>query len=114
LPGYLFAANLGSPDFFTIFDETMETSVTNAKLEKMLIAYKRRKPESTYPKPIPMKIKVASIEAAKAYFEKKTGMYTKNDLQTLAEELIPILNQGCNDLPRCSLQGNQGGKEEAT
>jgi hypothetical protein len=65
----------------------METPVTNVKLEKMLTAYKRRKPESTDQKPIPMKIKVASIEAAKTYFEKKTGMYTKNDLQTLAEEL---------------------------
>ncbi|MCX5806781.1 MAG: hypothetical protein NT010_12090 [Proteobacteria bacterium] len=89
--GYLFAANLGSPDFFIIFDEIMETPVTNVKLEKMLTAYKRRKPESTDPKPIPMKIKVASIEAAKTYFEKKTGMYTKNDLQTLAEELKAFL-----------------------
>ncbi|MCX5805583.1 MAG: hypothetical protein NT010_05870 [Proteobacteria bacterium] len=69
----------------------MEISVTNVKLEKMLTAYKRRKPESTYQKPIPMKIKVASIEAAKAYFEKKTGMYTKNDLQTLAEGLKAFL-----------------------
>ncbi|MCX5805824.1 MAG: ParB/RepB/Spo0J family partition protein [Proteobacteria bacterium] len=89
--GYLFAANLGSPDFFTIFDEIMETPVTNVKLEKMLTAYKRRKPESTDPKPIPMKIKVASIEAAKTYFEEKAGMYTKNDLQTLAEELKTFL-----------------------
>jgi hypothetical protein len=89
--GYLFAANLGSPDFFTIFDEIMETPVTNAVLEKKLTAYKRRKPESTDPKPIPMKIKVASIDAAKTYFEKKTGMYTKNDLQTLAEELKTFL-----------------------
>ncbi|MCX5806066.1 MAG: hypothetical protein NT010_08375 [Proteobacteria bacterium] len=89
--GYLFAANLGSPDFFIIFDEIMETPVTYIKLEKMLTAYKRRKPESTDPKPIPMKIKVASIEAAKTYFEEKTGMYTKNDLQTLAEELKTFL-----------------------
>jgi hypothetical protein len=74
---------LGSPDFF-IFDEIMEHPVTNAKLDKMLTAYKRRKPESTYQKPIPMKIKAASIEAAKTYFEEKTGMYTNNDLQTLA------------------------------
>jgi ParB family transcriptional regulator, chromosome partitioning protein len=85
--GYLFAANLGSPDFFTIFDEIMETPVTNAVLEKKLTAYKRRKPESTDPKPIPMKIKVASIEAAKTYFEEKAGMYPKSDLQTFLDEL---------------------------
>ncbi|MCX5806183.1 MAG: hypothetical protein NT010_08990 [Proteobacteria bacterium] len=30
--GYLFAANLGSPDFFTIFDEIMETPVTNPEI----------------------------------------------------------------------------------
>lgn len=39
--GHLFAANLGSPNFITIFDEIMEKHVTNAKLEKMLIAYKK-------------------------------------------------------------------------
>ncbi len=49
--GYIFAANLGSPDFFAIFDEIMETPVTNAKLEKMLTAYKKVKPKSTYQKP---------------------------------------------------------------
>jgi hypothetical protein len=38
--GYIFAANLGSPDFFTIFDEIVEKPVTNTKLEKMLTAYK--------------------------------------------------------------------------
>jgi hypothetical protein len=73
--GYLFAANLGSPDFFTIFDEIMEMPVTNVKLEKMLTAYKRRKPESTDPKPIPMKIKVAGLQTTKKYFEEKAGMY---------------------------------------
>jgi ParB family chromosome partitioning protein len=41
--GYLFAANLGSPDFFTIFDEITEKPVTNVKLEKMLTAYKKAK-----------------------------------------------------------------------
>jgi len=34
--GYFFAANLGSPDFFTIFDKIMDMPVTNSKLEKML------------------------------------------------------------------------------
>jgi len=88
--GYLFSANLGSPDFFTIFDEVMETPVTNAVLEKKLTAYKRRKPK-TEPKPIPMKIKVASLHTTKTYFEEKTGMYTKDDLQTLIEELRAFL-----------------------
>jgi ParB family chromosome partitioning protein len=88
--GYLFAANLGSPDFFTIFDEIMETPVTNVVLEKKLTAYKRRKPK-TEPKPIPMKIKVASLHTTKTYFEEKTGMYTKDDLQILAEELKSFL-----------------------
>jgi hypothetical protein len=41
--GYLFAANLGSPDFFTIFDEIMVKPVTNAKLERMLTEYKKAK-----------------------------------------------------------------------
>jgi len=41
--GYIFAANLGSPDFFKIFDEIMEMPVTNAKLEKMLTACKKAK-----------------------------------------------------------------------
>jgi ParB family transcriptional regulator, chromosome partitioning protein len=89
--GYLFAANLGSPDFFNIFDEIMEKPVTNAKLEKMLTAYKKAKSKSTDPKPIPMKIKVASLQATKSYFETKTGMYTKNDLQILIEELKVFL-----------------------
>ncbi|MCX5812800.1 MAG: ParB/RepB/Spo0J family partition protein [Proteobacteria bacterium] len=66
--GYFFAAKLGSPYFFTIFDEIMEMPVTNAKLEKMLTAYKRRKPKSTDPKPIPMKIKVAGLQTTKNIF----------------------------------------------
>jgi hypothetical protein len=78
-------------DFFTIFDEIMEKPVTNAKLETMLTSYKKPKP--TDPKPIPMKIKVAGFQSTKSYFEEKIGMYTKNNHQTLAEELIPISNQ---------------------
>jgi len=94
--GYLFAANLGSPDFFTIFDEIMEMPVTNIKLEKMLTAYKKAKHlpssvlvggKSTYQKPIPIKKKVVVLQNAKLYFEKKTGMYAKPDLRTFLEEL---------------------------
>ncbi len=84
--GYLFAANFGSPAFFTIFDEIMEKPVTNAKLEKMLIAYKKAKPGSTS-KPMPIKKKVVVLQNAKSYFEKKTGMYAKPDLQKFLDEL---------------------------
>jgi ParB family chromosome partitioning protein len=90
--GYLFAANLGSPDFFIIFDEIMETPVTNAKLEKMLTAYKRRKPGPTNQKPMPMKKKVAVLQNAKSYFEKKAGMYATPELQTFIDELKNLLS----------------------
>jgi ParB family transcriptional regulator, chromosome partitioning protein len=85
--GYLFSANLGCPDFFTIFDDIMKVPVTNAKLEKMLTAYKNAKPKSTDTKPIPMKIKVAGLQTTKTYFEKKAGKYTKPDLQAFLDEL---------------------------
>ena len=94
--GYLFAANLGSPDFFTIFDEIMETPVTNAVLEKKLTAYKKAKHlpsgavaggKSTDRKPIPTKTKVASLQTTKTYFEEKASLYAKSDLQTLLDEL---------------------------
>ncbi|MCX5805386.1 MAG: hypothetical protein NT010_04860 [Proteobacteria bacterium] len=64
----------------------METPVTNVKLEKMLTAYKRRKLESAYQKPIPIKKKVAVLQNAKSYFEKKTGMYAKSDIQTFLDD----------------------------
>ncbi len=94
--GYLFAANLGSPDFFTIFDEIMEKPVTNEKLEKMLTEYKKGKHlpsgavaggKTTKHKPIPMKKKIAGLQTTKTYFQKKTGMYTKPDLQAFLNEL---------------------------
>jgi len=75
--GYIFAANLGSPDFFTIFDEIMKSPVTNAKLEKMLTAYKKAKHlpsgvlvggKSTYQKPIPIKKKVVVLQNATLFF----------------------------------------------
>jgi hypothetical protein len=98
--GYLFAANLGSPDFFTIFDDIMETPVTNEKLEKMLTAYKKAKHLSSgavaggksISKPIPIKKKVAVLQNAKAYFEKKTGMYAKSDIQTFLDELRVLVS----------------------
>jgi hypothetical protein len=70
----------------------METPVTNAVLEKKLTAYKRRKPESTYQKPLPIKKKVTVLQNAKSYFEKKTGMYTKSDIQTFLDELRVLVS----------------------
>jgi hypothetical protein len=70
----------------------METPVTNVKLEKMLTAYKRRKPESAYTKPIPIKKKVTVLQNAKSYFEKKTGMYDKPELQTFLDELRALVS----------------------
>jgi ParB-like chromosome segregation protein Spo0J len=107
--GYLFAANLGSPDFFTIFDEIMEKPVTNAKLEKILTAYKKAKnlpsgavagglPSSVLvggkstSKPMPIKKKVAVLQNAKSYFEKKTGMYARSDIQTFLDELRVLVS----------------------
>jgi len=85
--GYLFAANLGSPDFFTIFDDIMVKPVTNEKLEKMLTEYKKANPKTTKHKPVPMKKKIAGLQTTKTYFQKKTGMYTKPDLQAFLDEL---------------------------
>ncbi len=85
-------------------DETMEKPVTNAKIEKMFTAYKKAKhlpsgavagglPSSVLvggkstSKPIPIKKKVVVLQNAKSYFEKKTGMYAKPDLQTFLDEL---------------------------
>jgi hypothetical protein len=108
--GYLFSANLGSPDFFTIFDEIMVKPVTNAKLEKMLTAYKNAKHlpsgavvgglpssvlvggKSAYQKPMPIKKKIAVLQNAKSYFEKKTGMYAKSDIQTFLDELLVLVS----------------------
>jgi len=107
--GYIFSANLGSPDFFTIFDEIIKTPVTNAKLEKMLTAYKKAKHlpsgvlvgglpsgvlvggKSTS-KPMPIKKKVAVLQNAKSYFEKKTGMYAKSDIKTFLDELRVLVS----------------------
>jgi hypothetical protein len=88
--GYIFASNLGSPDFFTIFDEIMKAPVTNAKLEKMLTAYKKGKPEKE-PAPVPMQKQVAHLQSIKSYIEMETGTYTKPDLQVLIEELRAFL-----------------------
>jgi ParB family transcriptional regulator, chromosome partitioning protein len=88
--GYLFAANLASPDFFVIFDEIMKTPVTNTKLEKMLTSYKKAKPDNE-PAPVPMQKQVAHLQSIKTYIEMEAGTYTKPDLQVLIEELRAFL-----------------------
>jgi hypothetical protein len=60
--GILFAANLGSPDFFAIFDEIMETPVTNVKLEKMLTAYKTENRNQRTRNPYLLKRKLLSYK----------------------------------------------------
>jgi hypothetical protein len=88
--GYIFAANLGSPDFFTIFNEIMEKPVTNAKLEKMLTAYKKGKSENK-PAPVPMQKQVAHLQSIKSYIEMEADTYTKPDLEVLIKELKAFL-----------------------
>ncbi len=79
----------------------METPVTNAKLEKMLTAYKKTKHlpssvlvggKSTYQKPIPMKKKVVVLQNAKSYFAKKTEIYAKSDFKTFLDELCGLVS----------------------
>jgi ParB family chromosome partitioning protein len=94
--GYLFAANLGSPDFFPIFDEIMEKPVANAKLEQMLTVYKKdlpsgvvaggkAKPAKT--KPVSIKKKVEVLQNAESFFNEKAEMYSVSDLQKYLDEL---------------------------
>jgi hypothetical protein len=69
----------------------METPVTNVRLEKMLTAYKKAKPKSTS-KPMPIKKKVAVLQNVKSYFEKKSGMYAKSDIQAYLDELRGLVS----------------------
>jgi hypothetical protein len=70
----------------------MEKPVTNAKLEKMLTAYKKVKPLSTNTKPVSIIKKVEVLQNAESYFEKKTGMYAKSDIQTFLDELRVLVS----------------------
>jgi ParB family chromosome partitioning protein len=89
--GYLFAANLDCPDLAKIFQSIMKTPVTNATLNNLLTAYKKVKPDSGDPKPIPMTKQVANLRATRSYIEMGTWQYTKPDLETLIEELRTFL-----------------------
>ena len=89
--GYIFAANLDCPDRDKIFQGIMKTPVTNATLTNLLTAWKKPKPDSGDPKPIPMTKQVANLQATRSYIEMGAGIYTKPDLETLIEELRTFL-----------------------
>ena len=85
--GYLFAANLDCPDCGKIFEAIMKTPVTYLALEKLLTAWKKPKPDSGDPKPIPMTKQVAGLVSIKTSFEKGVGTYVREDLEKLLYEL---------------------------
>ncbi len=89
--GYLFAANLDCPDLMKIFTNIMKTPTTYIALERMLTAYKKVKPDSGDPKPIPMTKQVANLRATRSYIEMGTWQYTKPDLEILIDELRAFL-----------------------
>ena len=60
----------------------LKLPLTNATLQTMLTAYKKVKPDSGDPKPIPMTKQVANLRATRSYIEMGTWQYTKPDLQT--------------------------------
>jgi ParB family chromosome partitioning protein len=85
--GYLFAANLDCPDLMKIFTNIMKTPTTYIALERMLAAYKKVKPDSGDPKPIPVKKHVAGLISMKTAFENGLGTYVREDLEKLLDEL---------------------------
>ena len=90
--GYLFASNLDCPDLMQIFTDIMKTPVTNATLNNLLTAYKKVKPDSGDPKPIPMTKQVANLRATRSYIEMGTWQYTKPDLQAYLDELRVLVS----------------------
>ena len=85
--GYLFAANLDCPTCDKIFEAVMKAPVTYLALEKLLTAWKKPKPDSGDPKPIPMTKQVAYLRTTRSYMEMGTWQYTKPDLEILLDEL---------------------------
>jgi ParB family chromosome partitioning protein len=85
--GYLFAANLDCPDLMKIFTNIMKTPTTYIALERMLTAYKKVKPDSGDPKPIPVKKHIAGLVSMKTAFENGLGTYVREDLEKLLDEL---------------------------
>ena len=68
--GYIFAANLDCPDRDKIFEAIMKAPVTYLALEKLLTAWKKPKPDSGDPKPIPMTKQVANLRVTRSYIER--------------------------------------------
>jgi hypothetical protein len=69
----------------------MKTPVTNATLTNLLTAWKKPKPDSGDPKPIPMTKQVANLRATRSYIKMGTWQYTKPDLEILIDELRVFL-----------------------
>ncbi len=89
--GYLFAANLDCPDREKIFQDIMNTPVTNPVLNNLLTAYKKVKPEPGKTKPIPMTKQIASLRSFESGIEVDFAKYTRPDLETLRDELRTFL-----------------------
>ena len=90
--GYILAANLDCPDLTKIFESIMERPVTNETLSQLLSEYKKDKQKPQSIKQIPMKKQVATLRSTRSYIEKGTWQYTKQDLDTLIEELRTFLS----------------------
>jgi ParB family transcriptional regulator, chromosome partitioning protein len=85
--GYLFAANLDCPDRMKIFTDIMKTPVTYNSLEKMLIAYKKVKPDAANIKPVPVKKQVKGFASMKITFDNGLKTYIREDVEEYLHEL---------------------------
>ena len=110
--GYLFAANLDCPDRDKIFEAIMKTSVTYLALEKLLTAWKKPKPDSGDPKPIPMTKQIANLRSVESSIETGIATYTKPDLVTLLDELHVFC--ALVELEDTDCPGTCAGEEKAT
>jgi hypothetical protein len=91
----------------------MEKPVTNAKLEKMLTAYKKVKPGSTNTKPVSIIKKVEVLQNAESFFNEKKGMYSVSDLQKYLDELkvlSSLIEQQISTAPEKVTENKPGSK----
>ncbi len=98
--GYLFAANLDSPDLSKIFQDIIKTPVTYLTLENRLTAYKKAKPDPNNTKPIPVKRQVKDIVSIKTNFDKGLGTYIREDVEKYLHELLVFCDHVQQELPR--------------
>jgi len=108
--GYLFAANLECPDLMKIFTDILKTPVTYVALERMLIAYKKVKPDPANTKPVPVKKYVANLASMKTDFEKGLNAYKREDVEKFLYDLqvfcdfvqqkVPIIPYGKKKPPQ--------------